>query len=137
MGTDKAFDKKKKKAMKIRKVLNHVDLDEIEEEKKARELEEAVRWWQTHKNTHTDEVQDFEYNQSTFKKINALFGQWDLAGLPKQKWETFDPRDDIQEAERRVKDLQSCLGMILNGYFDPKNPHYNSAAINHVKDLIV
>lgn len=135
--TDKAFDKKKKKAMKIRKALGHAFLDELEEEKKARELKEALDWWQTQKPTHIDEMKDFEYNQTTFKKINSLFGQWELKGLPKQDWETYDPRDDIEEAERRAKDIQGCVSMILNGDFDPENPRWNSAAMSRVKDLIV
>lgn len=50
--TDKAFNKKKKKAMKIRKALGHGHFDEMEEEKKARELKQALAWWQTQKPTY-------------------------------------------------------------------------------------
>jgi len=135
--TDKSFNETKKKAMKVRKVLGHVVPAELGAEKKARELKEAIDWWQTQKTTYIEEVKDFEYNQSTFQKINALFGQWELKDLPKQKWEKFDPRDDFEEAERRARDLQDCLGLILNGFFDLNDPHFNSAAINHVKDLFV
>ena len=135
--TDKAFNKKKKKAMKIRKALGHVFLDEMEEEKKARELKEALNWWQSQKPTYIDDMRDFEYNQSTFKKINDLFGQWELQGLPKQDWETFDPLGNVKEAERRAKDIQACVSMILNGDFDHTNPHWSSSAVNRIKDLIV
>jgi hypothetical protein len=29
------------------------------------------------------------------------------------------------------------LGLILGGHFDPKDPHYNSVALNRIKDLLV
>lgn len=134
--TDDSFDKRKKKAMKIRKALGHANLSELKEEKKARELKEAINWWQTQKKSYIDDVNEFEYNQSTFKKINDLFGQWDIKDLPKQDWETYDPRTDVDEAERRARDIQGCVRMILKGYIDSTNPHFNSAAINRVKDLI-
>eukprot|EP00536_Pseudo-nitzschia_multiseries_P019111 jgi/Psemu1/58958/gm1.58958_g len=134
--TEKAFDETKKKAIKLRKALDHLPA-ELEAEKKARELSEAIDWWQTQDTIYVEDVKDFEYNQTTFQKINALFGQWELKGLPKQKWEKFDPRDDTREAERRARDLRGCLNMVLNGFFDPNDPHFNSAAVNHVKDLMV
>jgi hypothetical protein len=135
--SDESFDKTKKKAMKVRKALDHVIPAELQAEMKARELEEAVKWWQNENKTYGEDLREFEHNQSTFLKVNALFGQWELNDLPKQKWESFDPRDNREEAERRTKDLQGCLGMILNGYFDPKDPRYNSAAINRTKDLVL
>ena len=134
--TDKSFDKNKKKAMKVQQVLGPTK-SEIEAEKKARELREAVEWWQKQGKQHVEEVKDFEFNQGTFKKVNALFGEWELKDLPKQKWEKFDPRDDIDEAQRRANDLQGCLGLILGGHFDPNDPHYNSAALNRIKDIFV
>jgi len=48
--TDKSFNETKKKAMKVRKVLGHVVPAELGAEKKARELKEAIDWWQTQKN---------------------------------------------------------------------------------------
>ena len=135
--SDKAFDETKKKAMKVRKALDHVIPAEQQAEKKARELEEAVKWWQNENTTYGENLAEFEHDQSTFLKVNALFGRWELKDSPKQKWESFDPRNNREEAERRTKDLQGCLGMVLNGYFDPKDPRYNSAAINRTKALVL
>jgi hypothetical protein len=83
-----------------------------------------------------EEMKDFEYNQSTFKRVNNLFGGWELKGLPQQKWKKFDPRDDLEETERRAKDLQGCLGLVLSGHFDESHPHY-AEAINRMKDIFV
>jgi hypothetical protein len=134
--SDKGFDQNKKKAMKVNKALGKYDHGELEIEKKAHELQNAVKWWQSEGKTHLEEMKDFEYNQSTFKRVNDLFGGWELEGLPKQKWKKFDPRDDLEETERRATDLQGCLGLVLSGHFDESHPHY-AEAINHVKDIFV
>eukprot|EP00980_Cylindrotheca_fusiformis_P013283 scaffold3375_cov153-Cylindrotheca_fusiformis.AAC.8 len=132
----KKYDKDTKKAMKVKKSLQKYQSGEmIAAEKKAKELEEAVRWWQNQGSSHVEEAKDFEYNLGTFKKVNALFGQWKLKGTTMPDWEKYDPRDDPKDAEGRAKDLQGCLSMILSGAFDKNDPLYNSAVINNLKDL--
>jgi hypothetical protein len=140
--SDKSFDKNKKKAMKVQKALGRVSKAGVgkgvlKAEETARKLREAVEAFQKQGNQYIEDVKDFEYDQGTFKKLNDLFGQWELKGLPPQKWEKFDPRDNVEDALRRAKDLQGCLGLLLGGHFDPKDPHYNSAALNRIKDILV
>ena len=135
--SDKNFSKNKKKAIKVRKVLDQVVPAELQAEKKARELVEAITWWQTQDNTYSEQMTDFERDQTTFLKVNDLFGGWELKGLPRQQSESFDSRDNSEEAKRRAKDLQGCLSIILNGYIDQVDPRYNSAAVNRIKDLFV
>jgi hypothetical protein len=74
----------------------------LQAEETARKLREAVEAFQSDGLQFVEDVKDFDYNQGTFKKINSLFGKLDIKSLPQQKWEKFDPRDDIEEAQRRA-----------------------------------
>ena len=131
------FDKDKKNAMKVSRALEKYGRPELAAEQKAKELQDAVKWWQNKGDEHSEEMKDFEYDQSTFKRVNHLFGQWELKGTPIPEWEKFDPREDLDEAERRAQDLQGCLGLVTSGHFDERNPHYNSEAMNRLKDVFV
>ena len=75
-------------------------------------------WWLNQAPAHVEEMKEFEYNQGTFKRVNDLFGEWELKDLPAQKWEKFDPTESREEAARRVKDLQKCLELVLGGTYD-------------------
>ncbi|KAL3919509.1 MAG: hypothetical protein SGILL_003721, partial [Bacillariaceae sp.] len=140
--TDEAFDEEKKKTMRVQRALDRTskgkgELDAEKAEKTALMMQEESSKWATNAHSYNDTVAEFEAVQAKFVKLRSFLGDWMAKGLPQPEWQKFNPCANVDEAVRRAKDLQGCLGLLSEGHFDPAAPHYNPVALNRIKDLFV
>ena len=129
--SSKEFDPDVKKALKVTKALDGWDKAGLEAENRSKGLQDALSWWEKQGDVHVEDMKEFEKEQSTFKRVNDLFGGWELKGTPDQEWEKFDPRKDVARAQKLAKDLGGCLDLLLLGDFEDSEP------INRLKDVMV